>query len=96
MTDFKQIQRFQDCLDKYMMRTGKKEINDMEANSELARAGLLEDYPPHPGRPLREILTSLRDSNLLPQNIRPLYGQWRIRLSGTIAKFPMFMQFQYD
>ena len=96
MIDFKQIQRFQDCLDKYMMRTGKHEINDMEANTELARAGLLEDDPPHPGRPLREILAALRDSNHLPQNIKHLYGQWNIRLSGTIAKMPMFMQFQYD
>ena len=95
MTD-KNLKDLQLCLDEYMMRTGKHEINEMEANTELARAGLLEDDEPHPGRPLREILIRLRDTNLLPQNIKHLYGQWKIRISGTIAKAPMFFQFQYD
>lgn len=93
MIDFKQIKLIQDCLDEYMMRMGKHEINDMEANTELARVGLLEDDQPHPGRPLREFLAALRDSNLLPQNIKHFYGQWKIRISGTIAKMPLFMQF---
>lgn len=95
MTD-KNLKDLLHCLDEYMMRTGKQEINEMEANTELARAGLLNDDEPHPGRPLREILMRLRDTNLLPQNIRHLYGQWKIRISGTIAKAPMFFQFQYD
>ena len=94
MTD--NLQKLLHCLDEYMLRTGKQEIDDMEANSELARAGLLEDEDPAPGRPLREILMRLRDSNLLPQNIRHLYGRWKIRISGTIAKAPMFFQFQCD
>lgn len=90
------LQTLLHCLDEYMMRTGKHEIDDIEANGELARVGLLEDEEPTPGRPLREILMRLRDSNLLPQNIRHLYGRWKIRISGTIAKAPMFFQFQCD
>ena len=95
-TDSNKLKTMQKCLDEYMMRTGKHEINEMEANTELARAGLLDDDEPHPGRPLREILMRLRDSNLLPQNIKHLYGQWKIRMSTTIAKAPTFFQFQYD
>ena len=83
MTDKTEIQKLQHCLDEYMMHTGRHEINEIEANSALARAGLLEDEAPNPGRPLREILVKLRDSNLLPQNIRQIYGQWKIKLSGT-------------
>ena len=30
-------------LDEYMIRSGKEEINEMEANRELAKAGLLAD-----------------------------------------------------
>ena len=30
-------------LDEYMIRTGKDEINEMEANRELANAGILND-----------------------------------------------------
>jgi hypothetical protein len=94
MTDTNKLQIFQHCLDEYMLRTGRHEIDEIEANSELARVGLLEDEDPSPGRPLRNILARLRDSNLLPQNIRQIYGQWKIKLSGTIAKAPMFFQFQ--
>ena len=93
MTDKTEIQKLQHCLDEYMMYTGRHEINEIEANSALARAGLLEDEAPNPGRPLREILVKLRDSNLLPQNIRQIYGQWKIKLSGTILKYPSILQF---
>lgn len=96
MTDNKTLQNLLHCLDEYMKRTGKHEIDEIEANTELARAGLLNDEAPYPGRPLREILMRLRDSNLLPQNIKQMYGQWKIRISGTIAKAPMFFQFQCD
>lgn len=37
-------------LDEYMIRSGKEEINEMEANRELAKAGLLADEQAHPGR----------------------------------------------
>lgn len=76
MIDFKNFSAIQTCLDEYMSLAGKNEINDMEANRELARAGL-------------------RDANLLPQNIRQIYGTWVIRLSTTIAKCPLVNQFQY-
>lgn len=75
-------------LDAYMIRSGKEEINEMEANRELAKAGVLDDEASHPGKPLREILSKLRDANLLPQNIRQRYGAWKIRISGTVAKRP--------
>ena len=96
MTENVEIKTLQECLDEYMTQTGRHEIDEIEANSALARAGLLEDDAPSPGRPLREILIRLRDSNLLPQNIKHLYGQWKIRLSRTIAKAPLFFQFQCD
>lgn len=96
MTDNKTLQKLLHCLDEYMKRTGKHEIDEMEANTELARAGLLNDEDPHPGRPLRELLMRLRDSNHLPENIKQIYGQWKIRISSTIAKAPMFFQFQCD
>ncbi len=96
MTEKVEIKALQECLDEYMTQTGRMEIDEIEANSALARAGLLEDDTPSPGRPLREILIRLRDSNLLPQNIKHMYGRWKIRLSGTIAKAPLFFQFQCD
>lgn len=83
------------CLDKYMLDKGKTEIGDIEANMELERAGLLTDSKRRPGSPLREVLKSLRDTNLLPQNIRQKYGTWVIKLSTTMAKTPMVNQFQY-
>ncbi len=87
------LQTLQECLDEYMIRTGRHEIDEIEANSALARAGLLSDEDQYPGRPLRDILARLRDSNHLPQNIRQIYGMWKIKLSGTIAKYPLILQF---
>jgi len=95
MVDSKRFSAIQTCLDEYMLLKGKKEINDMEANQELARVGLLNDSTPNPGKPLRKMLTGLRDANLLPQNIRQLYGSWVIKASNTIARFPTVNQFQY-
>lgn len=95
MIDFKNFSAIQTCLDEYMSLAGKNEINDMEANRELARAGLLDDSLPNPGKPLRLLFAGLRDANLLPQNIRQIYGTWVIRLSTTIAKCPLVNQFQY-
>lgn len=94
MIDFKKFSAIQTCLDEYMSLSGKSEINDMEANRELARAGLLNDSQPNPGMPLRNLLAGMRDSNLLPQNIKQKYGTWVIRLSTTIAKIPLVNQFQ--
>jgi len=78
-----------------MLKHGKTEIGDIEANMELDRKGLLADSNPNPGKPLRDMLKKLRDSDLLPQNIRQLYGTWRIKLSKTMARMPMINQFQY-
>lgn len=78
-----------------MLDKGKTEIGDIEANMELERMGLLTDSKPNPGKPLREMLKSLRDTNLLPQNIKQRYGTWCIKLSTTIARSPMINQFQY-
>ena len=83
----------QGCLDNYMLKMGKVEINEIEANNELARAGLMEDDQSRPGRPLREYLCSLRDTNLLPQNIKQLQGLWRIRHSNTVMKVLQILQF---
>lgn len=68
----------QDCIDSYMQRVGKREIDEIEANSVLARQGLLSDDEYSPGEPLRQVLANLRDSNLLPKNIRQRFGAWRI------------------
>lgn len=95
MVDLKKFSAIQTCLDKYMVDKGKNEINDMEANQELARAGLLSDSMPNPGKPLRNLLSTMRDSNILPQNIKQMYGSWSIRLSSTMAKMPLVDQFQY-
>ena len=94
MTDKTEIQKLQHCLDEYMMHTGRHEINEIEANSAFARAGLLSDEDPNPGRPLREILVKLRDRNLCRRISGKIYvGQWKIRLSGTILKYPTILQF---
>jgi len=69
------------CIDEYMERRGKHEIDEMEANSELERQGLLADDQREPGRPLREFLVKLRDANLLPRNIKQSMGSWRIKNS---------------
>jgi len=76
--------KLQHCLDSYMELRGKKEIDEMEANSELARQGLLEDDQAHPGRPLRELLAYLRDSNLLPRNVKQVFGAWKIKHSRAL------------
>ena len=83
----------QGCLDDYMLKMGKVEINEIEANNELARAGLMEDDQSRPGRPLREYLISLRDTNLLPQNIKQLQGMWKIKHSKTVMKVLQILQF---
>ena len=83
----------QGCLDNYMLKMGKVEINEIEANNELARAGLMEDDQSRPGRPLREYLISLRDTNLLPQNIKQLQGLWKIKHSKTVMKVLQILQF---
>ncbi len=95
MVDSKIIPTIIACLDKYMLLHGKSSINDMEANGELERMGLLKDSLPSPGEPLREILSNLRDSNMLPNNISQRYGSWSIRLSRTITKNQEILQFQY-
>lgn len=83
----------QGCLDDYMLKMGKVEINEIEANNELARNGLMEDDQSRPGRPLREYLSSLRDTNLLPQNIKQFQGLWRIKHSKTVMKVLQILQF---
>ena len=95
MVDFKKLSAILSCLDYYMVLKGKKEIDDMEANMELERAGLLTDSQPNPGSPVRNLLVKMRDANLLPQNVKQAYGSWTIRLSKTMAKFPLVDQFQY-
>ena len=76
-----------------MLKMGKVEINEIEANNELARAGLMEDDQSRPGRPLREYLSSLRDTNLLPQNIKQLQGMWKIKHSKTVMRVLQILQF---
>ena len=83
----------QGCLDDYMSKMGKVGINEIEANNELARNGLMEDDQTRPGRPLREYLSSLRDTNLLPQNIKQFQGLWRIKHSKTVMKVLQILQF---
>ena len=87
------LQTIQKCLDDYMSRNGKTKIGDIEANRALAIAGVMNDDQAHPGRPLRELLRNMRDTNVLPQNIRQLYGTWTIKHSKTIAKVLPILQF---
>lgn len=86
MTDTEKIKNAVRYLDEYMTKQGKEEINEMEANRELARGGLLDDEISSPGRPLRNILRKLRDANLLPDNIRQICGSWKITKSSTISR----------
>ena len=92
MTNFN-VKTIQKCLDDYMSKRGKTEIGDIEANQALAVAGVINDDQAHPGRPLREILRHLRNSNLLPQNVKQLQGLWTIKHSKTMAKVLQIMQF---
>lgn len=86
MISTEKFQRFVRCIDDYMIHSGKREINEMEANQELNRAGMLGDEASNPGEPLRKVLCELRDANLLPRNITQKYGSWKIKISGTIVK----------
>lgn len=83
----------QDCIDSYMQRMGKHEIGEIEANSVLARQGLLVDDERNPGEPLRQVLTNLRDSNLLPRNIRQRFGAWHIRNSHALQSMQQVLNF---
>ena len=87
------LQTIQKCLDDYMSKKGKTSIGDIEANMALAVAGVMNDDQAHPGRPLRELLRKLRDTNVLPQNVKQLYGSWTINHSKTIAKVLQILQF---
>jgi len=93
MTDFQKIKKAVICLDKYMICRGKNEIDEIEANQELARAGIMKDETSNPGEPLRLMLSKLRDTNLLPENIRQIYGSWKIKVSGTISRQEIICQF---
>ena len=87
------LQTIQKCLDDYMSKKGKTSIGDIEANMALAVAGVMNDDQAHPGRPLRELLRKLRDTNVLPQNVKQLYGSWTINHSKAIAKVLQILQF---
>lgn len=93
MSNTLNVQAVQTCLDAYMVKKGKLEINEIEANQELARTQILGDDVASPGKPLREMLIKLRDANLLPQNIRQLSGSWKIKHSKTIEKLITIFQF---
>lgn len=80
------VKQIQSCLDAYMMRIGKIEISDIEANHELERVGIMCDDVVYPGEPLREFLRKLRDSNLLPKNIRQQNSVWAIKHSKLNTK----------
>lgn len=86
------VQQIQSCLDAYMMRVGKIEISDIEANHELERAGVMIDDLVYPGEPLRAFLRKLRDSNLLPKNIRQQNLVWAIKHSKLNAKMQMIFK----
>lgn len=86
------VQQIQSCLDAYMLRVGKIEINDIEANHELERAGVMIDDLVYPGEPLRAFLRKLRDSNLLPKNIRLQNSVWAIKHSKLNAKMQMIFK----
>lgn len=87
------VQSIQNCLDDYMQRNGKDEINEIEANLELDRAGVLADDEVHPGTPLREELCRLRDNDELPQNVRQNCGSWKIKHSKSVQKKMEINQF---
>lgn len=89
------VQTVQDCLDNYMLRIGKVEIDDMEANRELERAGIMDDNVVYPGEPLREFLRNLRDTNLLPKNISQMNSAWAIKHSRVVAKVHQILK-NYD
>lgn len=93
MIDIERIKKAVLCLDQYMIKQGKEEINEMEANRELERAGMLHDEVSNPGRPLRIVLSRLRDKNILPPNIKQRYGAWRIKISKTISRQEIICQF---
>ena len=93
MTDTEKMKTAVLCLDKYMIDQGKEEIDEIEANRELEGAGSLGDEIANPGRPLRKILTKLRDTNLLPHNVRQIYGSWKIKISTTITRHEIIYQF---
>lgn len=86
MNDSDRIKKAICCLDEYMINQGKGEIDEIEANRELQRAGVLEDEVSNPGRPLRNVLRRLRDANMLPCNIKQLYGSWKIHISKSISR----------
>ena len=67
MVNYFNVQTIQACLDEYMIRMGKTKIDEIEANHELERAGLMADDAEYPGEPLREFLGQLRDTNSLPK-----------------------------
>lgn len=93
MSNTLNVQTVQTCLDAYMVKKGKLEINEIEANQELARTQILHDDLESPGKPLRELLIKLRDANRLPQNVRQFSGSWKIKHSKTIEKLITIFQF---
>ncbi len=87
------MEKIQSCLDDYMVRIGKVEINEIEANRELARTGIMTDDMVSPGKPLRNFLRKLRDTNLLPKNIRQINCAWFIKHSKVVTKVQQILPF---
>lgn len=87
------VKSVQHCIDAYLLKKGKEEINEIEANRELDRAGVMADDKQHPGEPLRTMFSDLRDHNSLPSNVRQLYGSWKIRHSRSTMKMAQIFQF---
>ena len=75
-----------------MLRVGNIEICDLEDNHELERAVVLLDDIVYTGEPLRAFLRKLRDSNLLPKNIRQQNSVWAIKHSKLNAKMQMIFK----
>lgn len=87
------VTQIQSCLDDYMLDKGKTEIDEIEANRVLAETGLMTDDNETPGEPLRALLRELRDTNLLPKNIRQSSCVWIIKHSKMVAKMQQLFFF---
>jgi len=69
-----------DCLDNFLEKTNRQNIDPVEGNAILAKAGLLTDSKDRPGKPLRDLLRK----GFLPHAFQPggKGSSWTIPHSG--------------
>ena len=76
-----QLQKF---IDDYLTKSGRADIDPLEANALLAKAGILKDSKDRPGKPLRDLLRKGQLPHAFKQAVKVQVGQFHIQAKGKV------------